>query len=239
LIELLVVIAIIAILAAMLLPALSSAKEKTNQIRCISNHRQLALAWHLYTDDNSGHFLLDENQGPAYPSWIQGDISTPTGATNTALIQVGLIYPYLKTVGVYRCPTDKTIDVRSYSMQPQLAPYMYGQPVNPQAMTGVPGYPAMFLENQMRKLLPTQTLVFLDESPPSINDGFLGILAAGDRWWDVPAVWHSRGCNFSFADGHAEHWRWMDPRTLTATSGATSANNPDLQRLQASIGANN
>ena len=236
LIELLVVIAIIAILAAMLLPALSSAREKANQIRCISNHKQLALAWHLYEDDNNGRLVLNENQGTAYASWVQGDVSTATGITNTSLVQVGLIYPYLKSVGVYRCPTDKSADVRSYSMQPQLAPYMFGQPVDPEAISGIPGYPPMLYENQMRTVPPTQMLVFVDESPPSINDCLIGIFAAGDRWWDVPASWHSRGCNFSFGDGHAEHWRWMDPRTVTVTTGVTTVNNQDLQRLQAAIG---
>src|SRR5258706_1380722 len=239
LIELLVVIAIIAILAAMLLPALSSAKEKANQVRCISNHKQLVLAWCLYEDENNGHLVLNDTQGVAYPSWIQGDMSTATGVTNTGLIQMGLIYPYIKGAGVYRCPTDKTDDVRSYSMQPQLAPYMFGKAVDPQAMNSIPGYPAIFSEKQMRRISTSHTLAFLDESPPSIHDGFLGIFATGDRWWDVPAAWHSRGCNFSFADGHAEHWRWMDARTRMATSGTTTANNQDLQRLQAAIGVGN
>jgi prepilin-type processing-associated H-X9-DG protein len=94
----------------------------------------------------------------------------------------------------------------------------------------------MYSENQMRKTSVSDTLVLLDENPLSINDTMCGIFITGDRWWDFPAVWHSRGCNFSFADGHVEHWRWMDARTVGLSSGATTLNNPDLKRLQASIG---
>ncbi len=238
LIELLVVIAIIAILAALLLPVLSNAEEKANQIRCLSNHKQLALAWHIYADDNNGRLVIDENQGSSYPNWVQGNMGDPAMATNSSLIKLGLLYSYAQNVEVYRCPTDRTGDVRSYSMQPQFAFYSWGHPVDPEAAAGIPGYPPMYLENQIRKIPPALTLLFGDESPISINDGFLYLLITGDRWADIPANWHSRGCNFSFADGHVEHWRWIDSRTLTVTPNQTTANNPDLQRLQASLGSN-
>ena len=236
LIELLVVIAIIAILAALLLPALSSAKEKGYQTKCLSNHRQLAIAWYAYKDDNSGNFTVNETQGISYPSWVQGNVALPTDATNAALIQLGQLYPYLRGIGVYRCPDDQTQHLRSYSMQSQLAPYMFGAPIDAEALNGMPGYPGLFKETQLKRLSTANTIVFVDEAPNSINDGFLGVFITKPTWWDVPASWHSRGCNFSFADGHAEHWRWVDPRTWKALSGDSAANNPDLLRLQASIG---
>ena len=238
LIELLVVIAIIAILAALLLPALSSAKEKANRVRCLSNHKQLSLAWCVYKDENNGRFVPDDPWGGTNkPSWVYGDTSVSTDATNTTLIQMGLLYPYVKGAGVYKCPTDQSAEVRSYAMQEQLACYFNGNPYDPNASIGIPGYATMYLECQMRKVAPALTLVFSDEAPPNINDAFFMIPAFGPRWSDVPAAWHSRGCNFDFADGHAEWWRWQDPRTWTLKDGDVTANNPDQVRLQAALGS--
>jgi prepilin-type N-terminal cleavage/methylation domain-containing protein/prepilin-type processing-associated H-X9-DG protein len=236
LIELLVVIAIIAILAAMLLPALSAAKEKAYQIRCVSNHKQLALGWCMYKEDNGGHLVVDDPWGgTAYPSWVYGEMPDPTDATNLTLIQRGLLYPFVPNAGVYRCPADRTGHVRSCSMQSQLACFKDGQPYDAQAAGGVSGYPSEYADSQLTRPPPSLALVFVDESPLSINDGYFAMTVVGDNWNDIPAIWHSRGCNFSFADGHAEHWRWKDARTLALTPSATTPNNPDLQRMQAAI----
>lgn len=239
LLELLVVIAIIAILAALLLPALSRAKEKGRQVRCLSNHKQLSLAWCMYHDENNGRLVVDDPWGTTnYPSWVYGVMTAPNEATNTTLIQLGLLYPYTRNAGVYRCPTDASTDARSYAMQSQLACYFGGVQYDPNASIGIPGYPPMYSEHQMTKLAPALTMVFLDQAPPSINDGFFAIPAVGPVWSDVPAVWHTHGCNFSFADAHAEHWRWRDPRTLTLVNSAITANNPDMERMQACLGSN-
>jgi prepilin-type N-terminal cleavage/methylation domain-containing protein/prepilin-type processing-associated H-X9-DG protein len=238
LIELLVVIAIIAILAAMLLPVLSSAKGKAWQTGCLNNHRQLIMAWSMYRDDNNGKLVIDDPLGGnAFPSWVHGEMSEPNDATNAALIQSGLLYDNTKNTGIYHCPADQTTHIRSYSMQEQLAYYQNGQPGDMEASQGHSGYPPMFSENQIRMTAPAATSVFLDESPITINDGFFSIPIVGDMWIDLPAIWHGRGCNFSFADGHVEHWRWTDPRTVAMSqSSMTTVNDPDLQRLQASLG---
>lgn len=238
LMELLVVIAIIAILAALLLPVLSSAKAKAWQAACLNNHRQLILAWCLYRDDNNGRLVIDDPEGGnTFPSWVHGNMAVPTETTNLALIESGLLYDDAKNPRIYRCPADQTAHDRSYSMQEQMAYYQMGQPVNVEASQGYAGYPPMYSESQIQMVQPTATIVFLDESPITINDGFFAVLIAGDVWADLPAVWHGRGCNFSFADGHVEHWRWTDPRTwaLSQMLSATP-NNRDLQRLQSSIG---
>ena len=236
LIELLVVIAIIAILAALLLPALSSAKEKANQVRCLSNHKQFALAWSLYKDDNGGRLVVDDPWGGTnYPSWVYGDLSIPVQATNTALLQMGLLYPLLPSPGVYRCPSDHSGNVRSYAMQLQLALYMRGAKYDGQAGIGISGHSPMYSENQLSKTPPVQTIVFLDESLLTMNDGLFAVAATGPNWSDLPAAWHSRGCNFSFADGHAEHWRWMDARTGTLVF--STPNNSDMQKMQDDLGS--
>ena len=242
LIELLVVIAIIAILAALLLPVLSTAKAKALQAGCLNNHRQLVLAWSLYHDDNNGRLVTDDPLGdaayPKYPSWVHGDMADPVGATNVAMIQAGLLYDEVKSLGVYHCPADRTTaHARSYSMQERLAYFQDGQPLDVEASQGYAGYPTVYSENQIGTHSPSETIVFLDENPLTINDGFFALPIGGDMWGDLPAVWHGRGCNFSFVDGHAEHWRWTDPRTWGLTQNlAVTPNNPDLQRLQASIG---
>ena len=102
LIELLVVIGIIAILAAMLLPALSRAKQKAQGIQCMSNSKQFAVAWTMYADDNAS--VLVPNQGSSATTrlaWVLGDLTVPTDRTNLTLIQNGLLFPYIKNRPVY------------------------------------------------------------------------------------------------------------------------------------------
>lgn len=233
LIELLVVIAIIAILAVLLLPALGRAKERALRVHCLSNHRQLLLAWRMYADENQGRLVPNDGGGAHFPSWIQGNMSVAVDKTNAALIKLGLLYPLVGSTGVYRCPADISGNVRSYSMDGQLSSYAYGVLFDGQAANGDAGHPPVYLEHQLGRVPPALTLVFADESARSINDCALAILILGDRYWDVPAAWHAGGCVAAFADGHGDYWKWRDARTPTVIPGGTTANNPDLKRLQA------
>jgi prepilin-type N-terminal cleavage/methylation domain-containing protein/prepilin-type processing-associated H-X9-DG protein len=242
LIELLVVIAIIAILAAILLPVLDKAKQKAWSASCLSNHKQLSLAWSIYKNDNNGQLIIDDPVtagtlgGTNNPSWVWGDMTT-SDATNATLIQESLLYPAVNSVGVYHCPADQppydtARHIRSYSMQPQLAPYYDGTNWVTQST-----FPPMYNENQIRAVSPSSTIVFLDESPATINDGYFSVPVTGTPWaTDLPAYWHNSGCNFSFADGHAEHWHWLDGRTSTSNPGSGAAPYPDLTRLQNCLG---
>ena len=245
LIELLIVIAVIAILAAILLPVLDQAKQRAWETSCINNHKQLATAWLIYEHDNNGNLVIDDPSAPPTvggtndPSWVYGDMTTPD-ATNAALIQMGLLYPDANNVGIYHCPADQApyaIDpgspthIRSYSMQAQLAYYQNGSP-----KTFELGYPPMYKENQILRVPPCSTIVFLDESPDTINDGFFAVWVVANQWADFPAFWHGDGCNFSFADGHVEHWRWQDPRTTSSEPNSGSPPYPDLIRIQADLG---
>ena len=245
LIELLVVIAIIAILAAILLPVLDKAKQKAVESSCLNNHKQLALAWSIYKNDNNGYLVIDDPVtgtgtlgATNLPSWVYGDMTTPD-ETNSALIQEGLLFDDVKSVSIFHCPADNvaqapetTPHIRSYSMQPQLAFYEEGAPVSP-----TPGFPPMYSENQIRETSPSSTIVFLDESPVTINDGFFAITVNATSWGtDLPAYWHNNGDNFSFADGHAEHWHWQDARTSSPNPNSGSGPYPDLTRLTGDLG---
>jgi prepilin-type N-terminal cleavage/methylation domain-containing protein/prepilin-type processing-associated H-X9-DG protein len=241
LIELLVVMAIIAILAAMLLPVLANAKKQGQSAKCRSNLRQLQIAWILYVGDNNDHIAQNvasdapgfatsptdpsAQPGQPYASWVLGDVSvlTPSNdeCTNAAFIAHGLLYTYAGSVGIYKCPADIKTDghgnasVRSYSMNAW--------------MNGIPEWTASPAQIDFIKIAsiikppPTMALVFLDENPASINDGYWAQnLASSNTWIDSPAHYHVNSGNLSFADGHAEVRKWTDKNVLAGLFNAQS-----------------
>jgi len=229
LIELLVVIAIIAVLAAMLLPALARAKMTAWRSQSVANIRQLQLGANMYANDNSGFLLPNAPFNPPSPgskAWI--DVSTTAyeeglgnqmGNTNMALYTDGLLAPYLgNQIGVYKSPADTLPSangdrIRSYSMNGQMGcVYILGK-INFDA-------PAIqyVKESDIKQPTPSDAFVFCEESPYTINDGYLEINsqppAAG--FPDVPAAYLGGDCAFSFADGHAEPHKWVTGVLLNA-----------------------
>ena len=235
LIELLVVIAIIAILAAMLLPALSKAKIKAQAISCMSNGRQLMYAWLQYAHDNDDRIVNNfgvqetdaEIAAKTYRNWVNNnmDWSTSPSVTNLAGI---LQAPFNKYVGgnvaVYRCPADIYLHIiqrnagwtarpRSYSMNAYFGAY------NPTWTSGAnnffPDYRQFLkLSNTPR---PSNFYVTLDEHPDSINDGYFlnnANPASFAKWGDLPASFHAGAAGFSFADGHSEIHKWKSRVTI-------------------------
>lgn len=233
LIELLVVIAIVAILAALLLPVLGSAKQKGAAIACLSNVKQLQTAWSLYVDDDN-ELLVSNNCPDTDPAlnWVAGRADLDTTPVN---IVNGALFKYTPALAVYHCPSDHALvqgtttqRFRSYSMS---YPWMAGD-------NSAWGYQHVnYKESDIRYPAPSLASVFFDESAITINNCGLGIRPAGaGGWWDLPGSRHSKGCTISFADGHTEIWHWLDPYVLTGSSSATP--DRDLARVQASVGPN-
>jgi len=241
LIELLIVIAIIAILAGMLLPALARAKAKAGSVACGNNLRQLQLSWLLYKDDFND--LLPPNQlggvpGSAPGNWVVGNAQMDLTLSN---IQSGVLFHYARSTGVYRCPSDQSLTsvlphqarTRSYTLNGDLG---CSNPDPPWALRVKTKYTQIA---QMTIPPPTKFFVFIDEHEKSIEDGFWEFSfvggPGGDTWFSLPAGRHNQGCNLSFADGHAERWKWSWPKNFSAFGQpvANAQDLLDLRKLQA------
>ena len=175
LIELLVVIAIIAILAGMLLPALSKSKTKAQGISCLSNLRQLNLAWYMYPEDNNDK-LVPNGTGDQR-GWIEGWLQTPQDATNVNLIKApkGLLWNYNQSLEIYKCPADKSAVKIGSKMIPRVRSISMNGNMNGDSCYTAEIKSSHYTYRKASEILnpsPSQAFVFLDEHPDGIDDGY-------------------------------------------------------------------
>jgi prepilin-type N-terminal cleavage/methylation domain-containing protein len=244
LIELLVVIAIIAILAALLLPALARAKEKALTTACINNKKQLTLCWMMYTGDNNEQLICNWTDGEksAPNAWVVGDAWKSPYTEQTNNIRKGLLFPYNTSLGIYKCPADTTHilntqlgRVRSVSISTVMNWVNSGANPTP----GMQSKATFWKSAQLASAGPAKLSVFWDEkgvddsdtsaaSQNSIATGALGIYEAKDGYgyWNVPGIQHGYGCVLSFADGHAESWKWRAPYIRATTRWSAISKTP-------------
>ena len=219
LIELLVVIAIIAILAGMLLPALSKAKQKGQGVLCVSNTRQLTLAWILYAQDNNDRLVYNQPSTTTDLNNWAGNVMSwgadPQNTNQTLLANSKLGSYTARNVGIFKCPADLV----PCPLGPRVRSVSMNAFVGPQDARGTP------INDRWRQFLklsefpnPVGIFVLLDEHPDSINDGWFVFCTAADpaeraTWSDLPASYHNGAAGFSFADGHSEIKRWLNGST--------------------------
>jgi len=250
LIELLVVIAIIAVLMAILIPTLHRAREQGQRAACLSNLKQLTVAWIMYADENDNKIVAgstgkagEYNVPAKEDGWVHwaGYSDTTTEEAQVRAVEEGALFPYCKTAKLYQCPSGLRGEMRTYA----IVDAMNGWPTTPDK-------PELNIKNRMRITRPGERLVFVDEgwatlaswSVPYNRESWwgstvvqAGILAADNRHKDPPPVRHGDGTCFSFADGHSEYWKWRDQRTvdygkMTPGADPLQPGNPDLHRVQ-------
>lgn len=229
LIELLVVIAIIAILAAMLLPALGKAKSRAQNVAAMNNLRQIMICWKIYADDNQNILPLNGGGG-SYPKWVAGSmrddqVTVPSvypqiDAINSRLLvdsRYSQLGDCVKNPATFKDPADQSLwkgkeRVRSFSMNSAM-----GSPSGTSlGANGNPG-PWRYYQKESDLVIPgpSELWVLLDEHPDGINDGYFSFAmppnAAVTDWIDGPASYHNGACAFAFADGHSEIHKWMNP----------------------------
>jgi len=251
LIELLVVIAIIALLAALLLPALSKAKSQALNIACINNLKQLEACWHLYALDhqdllvpnNSVYAFNTTNDLAKGVSWCPGYARYDPSPTN---IEAGALFPYNTSTAIYHCPADaSTVETTDGTKLTPLRNRSYNMS---QSVNGYPDFDPFLFKyipffkklTEIKKPNPTECIVFLDENADTLVDAQFGMptetYGGQNGWWDMPSDRHNRAGNISFADGHVDHWRWRVPKDFTGwVTPVTTQELPDYQRVASGL----
>lgn len=204
LIELLVVIAIIALLMAILMPALSRAREQGKRGACFNNEKQLTLAWIMYADENEGK-ICAANVGHSDYGWVDRMDINDSLEDQLASMRAGMLYPYCKNLKLYKCPSGIRGELRTYSIVSSM---------NTNIGSSEKG---KVFKNRVNIRRPGERIVFVDEG--KISNYAFNVTYTEPRWKDLPPLRHGNGTVFSFVDGHCDYWKWMDPRSVKLSRG--------------------
>jgi len=250
---LLVVIAIIAILAALLLPVLNRARDKARTIGCLNNVKQLETCWHLYAVDhsdilppNDSVMAIDNSVLAKSISWSPDHARTDT---NTVDLESGVLFPYNRSLGIYHCPADfSKVPIPDGSLLSQLRNRSYNMS---QSVNGYPEYlinlnllglsdiPYWKKFSEIRQPSPSQLFVFIDEHQDTLLDSQFGNPVGNPifppMWFDMPADRHNQGGCLSFADGHAERFRWQAPKKFHYLGQSSDEDRADFLRIQSGM----
>jgi prepilin-type N-terminal cleavage/methylation domain-containing protein/prepilin-type processing-associated H-X9-DG protein len=245
LIELLVVIAIIAILAALLLPVLAKAKIQAQKTYCMNNLKQIQLCWAMYSGENDDKIVPVSNYQPTFPTdpkiqpgaaeaqLYPSSVATAFAATNLLFGRLGLLYPCLRSDGVFKCPADPK---KTSAGDPTGRSYSANGWMNPTASTLGSGYLSpvatyVVFKKQPDIRRPSDIYIILEESPGTINDDwFVECPDKPKQWTDMPASYHNKSSMLLFADGHAVNRRWTDSKVINQAGNFVTADpkSPDL-----------
>lgn len=247
LVELLVVIVIIAILAAMLVPALNGAKMRALSTKCKSNLHQLTLAWEMYTSDNDDR-LPPNNFVFYWPalsttgdlnSWCQGNTQTELGDNS---IRKGLLWDYNKSSRIYKCPTDRSrvrdLDGNFIPGSQRNRSYNMSGSINCDVTAAdIPDYRR---KTQIFSPPPSNFFVFIDTNEQGIQGSHFMVFPQGflssPKWGDLPSDRHMQGANVSFADGSVRYWKWKTPKKWRQFGQSVAEEEvPDLRRMQKAV----
>jgi prepilin-type processing-associated H-X9-DG protein len=218
LVELLVVIAVIALLMAILLPALTRAREQGKRAVCLHHLQQLMLAWLMYADINNDKIVRGDageydSIHPNEPPWVLRDYDATTMEQRRNAIEKGALFRYTRDLRVYKCPTGQSQNIRMYSSVDSMN--------STDSLGGLgPGAKLIKVRQQIRKLY--ERIVFYDDG--CLGDSAMGAFTirvyknsvlTSQAWWDDPPIRHGFGSTFCYADGHTEYYKWRDKRTGT------------------------